>query len=84
MEAYYLINAVYMITLGGLEIQVYQEEDGSYYACVENLPGCFTMAETLTELDGNIREAITSYLLSVQKDLPKYQFNISTKDVIHA
>lgn len=73
-----------MVALGGLDIQVYQEEDGSYYASVENLPGCFTMAETLTELDTNIREAITSYLLSVQKDLPKYQFHITSKDIIHA
>lgn len=64
-----------MVSLGGLDIRVYQEDDGSYYASVENLPGCFTMAETLEELDGNIREAITSYLLSVQKDLPRYQFN---------
>lgn len=73
-----------MVTLGGLNIQVYQEEDKSYYASVENLPGCFTMAATLEELDGNIREAITSYLLSVQKDLPKYQFHITSKDIIHA
>ncbi len=53
-----------MVALGGLDVRIFQEEDGSYYASVENLPGCFTMAETLDELDGNIREAITSYLLS--------------------
>ena len=73
-----------MVTLGGFDIRVYQEEDGSYYATVENLPGCFTMADTLDELNENLREAIASYLASVQKDLSRYPFHITQKDIHHA
>lgn len=73
-----------MTALGNFVIHVHQEDDGSYYAEVENLPGCFTMGETLDELNKNLREAITSYLASVQKDLSAYHFHITDKDVIHA
>jgi predicted RNase H-like HicB family nuclease len=72
-----------MVALGSLDVRVFQEEDGSFYASVENLPGCFTAASTIEQLDANIREAVHSYLLSVQKDLAKYTFHITKKDITH-
>ena len=42
------------------------------------------MAETLEELDENLREAIASYIASLQKDLPDYRFHTTDKDLIHA
>ena len=50
-------------------------EDNSYWAEVENLPWCFTQAETEQELIKNIKEAIWSYILSLQKDLISTDFN---------
>ncbi len=73
-----------MAFLWDFEIKIYKEEDGSYYWEVVNLPGCFTMGETLEDLNKNLKEAIASYILSLQKDLINFNFHISNKDVIHA
>jgi len=51
------------------------KEDNIYWAEVENLPWCFTQAETKKELLSNIKEAIWSYILSLQKDLISTDFN---------
>ena len=40
---------------------VHKEQDG-YWAEVPNLPGCYTEADTLDELNANLREAISLYL----------------------
>ena len=37
---------------------VYEAEEGGYWAKVPNLPGVYTQAETLEELEANLREAI--------------------------
>lgn len=39
-----------------------QDEDGTYIASVPDLPGCHTQADTLNELNDNIKEAIELYL----------------------
>lgn len=72
-----------MVALGNFNIRVCQEVDGTYFAEVENLPGCFTMGATLEELNSNLREAIASYLSSVQKDLSQYRFHITDKDIVN-
>ena len=41
---------------------VYEAEEGGYWAKVPNLPGVHTQAETLEELEANLREAIELYL----------------------
>jgi len=41
---------------------VYEAEEGGYWAKVPNLPGIYTQAETLEELEANLREAIELYL----------------------
>ena len=45
------------------ELRVFvHEEDGSYWADVEGLPGCFASGRDLDELREAIVEAITMYL----------------------
>ena len=43
-------------------IIVHPAEEGGYWAEVPDLPGCYTEADTLDELNANIREAIALYL----------------------
>lgn len=73
-----------MTNLSDFEIEVHKEDDGSYYAEVKNLPGCFTMWENITELEKNLKDAIFSYLLSLQKDLKTFKFEITNNDLIDA
>jgi predicted RNase H-like HicB family nuclease len=44
------------------KIAVHAEPDGGYWAEVPALPGCFSQANTLSELRSNIHEAIELYL----------------------
>jgi len=37
---------------------VHEEEEGGYWAEVEELPGCFASGETLDELERDVKEAI--------------------------
>ena len=41
---------------------IYEAEEGGYWAKVPNLPGVYTQAETLEELESNLREAVELYL----------------------
>jgi predicted RNase H-like HicB family nuclease len=41
---------------------IVRKECDRYCAEVPDLPGCFTEADTLDELEANVREAITLYL----------------------
>lgn len=41
--------------------------DGSYWAFVPELPGCFTYGETLEETEVNVRDAIAGYLRVVME-----------------
>ena len=41
---------------------------------VIELPGCYTQAENLADLERNIREAIEVYLETVSEDNPTSQF----------
>ena len=41
---------------------VHSAEEGGYWAEVPDLPGCYTEADTLDELNANVREAIALYL----------------------
>ena len=53
----------------------------TYFAEVKLLPGCFTMWENLDELWENLKEAIVSYLWSMQKDIKKHDFKLNTKEL---
>ena len=45
-----------------------RDEDGVFVASVPELPGCHTQADSLEELEKNIKEAIEAYLESMGKD----------------
>ncbi len=47
------------------------EEDSSYWAEVEGLPGCFASGQDLEELRDAVIEAITLYLSDGSKDAPR-------------
>lgn len=41
---------------------VHEAEEGGFWAEVPALPGCVTQAETLSDLEENIREAVEAWL----------------------
>jgi predicted RNase H-like HicB family nuclease len=41
---------------------IYPAEEGGYWAKVPSFPGLYTQAETLEELEANLREAVELYL----------------------
>lgn len=41
---------------------IHTAEEGGYWAEVPSLPGCVTQAESMEELELNIREAIEAWL----------------------
>ena len=43
-------------------VHVYRAEEGGYWAEMPEYPGCYTQAETMDELEGNVREAVQCYL----------------------
>src|SRR5689334_10948148 len=45
-----------------LRVLVHKAEEGGYWAEIPALPGCYTQAETLEELDARAREAAEAYL----------------------
>ena len=62
------------IKFGNFNVIIHNE-NWLYWAEVEDLPGCFTQAETKQELFKNLKEAIASYIISLQKDLIFSDFN---------
>ena len=49
-------------------VLLYQAEDGWWVVEVPSLPGCFTQGETREEALINAREAIASYIASLEVD----------------
>lgn len=47
-----------------LKAIVHEAEEGGFWAEVPALPGCFTQAESLQELETNLQEAIEGWLLA--------------------
>ena len=50
-----------------------RDEDGYYVAEVVELPGCYTQAKTIEELERRIKEAIEAYL-SVKRPVSPPKF----------
>ena len=51
-------------------VVIHEDPEGGFWAEVPALPGCYSQGETIDELMGNIREAITG-VLEVMKDQDK-------------
>ena len=47
---------------------VHTDETNGYWAEIPSLPGCFTQAETLEDLEANIQEAVEAWLLAGEPD----------------
>jgi predicted RNase H-like HicB family nuclease len=45
-----------------LTVRVHSEDDGSYWAEVQELPGCFASGDTFDELLEALSEAVSLYL----------------------
>lgn len=41
---------------------IHEAEEGGYWAEIPSLPGCFTEAESLEELRGNLMEAVQGWM----------------------
>ena len=51
-----------------LKAIIHEAEEGGFWAEVPALPGCFTQGETLQELEKNLQEAITGWLLAAEPE----------------
>lgn len=45
-----------------IKVVIHEAAEGGYWAKVPSLPGLYTQAETLEELEANLREAVELYL----------------------
>lgn len=52
-----------------LKAIVHDAEEGGFWAEVPSLPGCVTQGESLEDLEANLQEAITGWLLAAETDL---------------
>ena len=48
-------------------VLVHEEEEGGYWAEVEELPGCFASGETLDELEQDVKAAIEQHLAALKE-----------------
>ena len=55
-------------------VLVHEDTDGSYWAEVEELPGCFGSGKTLAAVETDIRQAIEVYIEALKElgqDIPE-------------
>ena len=45
-----------------LKVIIHPGEKGGFWAEVPSLPGCFTQADNMNELEANVHEAVEGYL----------------------
>ena len=48
---------------------IHEAEEGGYWAEVPAFPGCVTQAETMSELESNLNEAVQAWLLTGKADI---------------
>ncbi len=49
-----------------LKAIIHEAEEGGFWAKVPSLPGCVAQAESISELEVNIHEAIEGWLLAAE------------------
>jgi predicted RNase H-like HicB family nuclease len=62
-------------------VVIHQEPEGGYWAEVPALPGCYSQGETVEELMGNVREAISGVLDVMHANGTEPESNIQVLDV---
>ncbi len=60
---------------GSYKVIIEQDEDGYFVASVPTLPGCYTQAKTMPELQQRIKEVI-GLCLEEASENPKYRAQI--------
>jgi predicted RNase H-like HicB family nuclease len=63
-----------------LHVDVHQE-DGSYWAEVRELPGCFASGDTTAELIESVEEAVALYLAPPEGEPPSVAIELSGFDL---
>jgi predicted RNase H-like HicB family nuclease len=64
-----------------LHVNVHQE-DGSYWAEVQELPGCFASGDTVAELIESVEEAVALYLAPADaEDAPPVEIELAGFDL---
>jgi predicted RNase H-like HicB family nuclease len=48
---------------------IHEAEEGGYWAEVPAFPGCVTQAETVSELESKLNEAVQAWLLAGEVDI---------------
>ncbi len=48
-----------------LKAIIHEADEGGFWAEVPALPGCFTQGETMQELQANLQEAISGWLMAI-------------------
>jgi len=51
---------------------IHEAEEGGYWAEVPSLPGCFTQAESLDELRGNLKEAVHGWMEAAEERAQRF------------
>ena len=49
-------------------VQIHNDEDGGYWAQVQEIPGCLTQGDTFEELEANLQEVIELSLEGLIQD----------------
>jgi predicted RNase H-like HicB family nuclease len=62
-------------------IVIHQEPEGGFWAEAPALPGCYSQAETVDELLGNIREAISGVLEVMREKGQLPESNVQILDI---
>ena len=63
-----------------LHVDVHQE-DGSYWAEVRELPGCFASGDTVAELIESVEEAVALYLAPPEGEAPPVAIELAGFDL---
>jgi predicted RNase H-like HicB family nuclease len=63
-----------------LHVDVHQE-DGSYWAQVRELPGCFASGDTIAELIESVEEAVSLYLAPPEGEGPPVAIELAGFDL---
>ena len=63
-----------------LHVDVHHE-DGSYWAEIRELPGCFASGDTVAELIESVEEAVALYLAPPEGEAPPVSFELAGFDL---
>ena len=62
-------------------VVVHEESEGGFWAEVPALPGCYSQADSMSELMDNVREAITGVLAVMREQGAHPESNIQILDI---